>query len=86
MDVEDALRILETGESLGSRRTLTPSRGEPFYNPHLLVTNDERMELQKSFFRRVLESTSCYLFNSGVASPEDIKKIVTVESEPPSQP
>ncbi len=84
MDIEDALRILETGESLGSRRTLTPSKGEPFYNPHLLVTNDERMELQKSFFRRVLESTSCYLFNSGVASPEDIKKIVTGESEPPS--
>jgi aspartate/methionine/tyrosine aminotransferase len=84
MDIEDALRILETGESLGSRRTLTPSKGEPFYNPHLLVTNDERMELQKSFFRRILESTSCYLFNSGVASAEDIKRIVAGESEPPS--
>lgn len=83
---EDALRILETGESLGSRRTLSPSKSEPFYNPHLLVANEERMELQKNFFLRLLESISCYLFNSGVASADDIKKIVSEESEPPSSP
>jgi aspartate/methionine/tyrosine aminotransferase len=86
LDTEDALRILETGESLGSQRTLTPSFGEPFFNPHLLVATDERTELQKSFFSRLLEETTCYLFNSGVASADDIKKIVTGSSEPQSPP
>jgi len=78
-DPEDALRALESGATLGLKRGLSPSRAQPFYNPHLLVTNGERMELQKNFFRRLLETTPCYLFNSGVASAEDIIKIVTGE-------
>lgn len=80
-DPEDALRILESGETLGLKRGLTPAKAQPFYNPHLLVTNSERMELQKNFFRRLLEITPCYIFNSGVASSEDIKKIVTGETK-----
>jgi hypothetical protein len=37
------------------------------------------MELQRSFFERLLESSSCYLFNSGKASVDDLKKIVAGE-------
>lgn len=81
LEVEDALRMLESGESLGLRRELTPSKSQPFYNPHLLLKTPERLELQREFFERVLEGTSCYLFNSGVASAEDIKKIVIGKTE-----
>ena len=73
--------MLESGESLGSTQTLTSSKSEPFYNPHLLVTDSERIELQKHFFLRLLENIPCYLFNSGVASADDIKKIITGEAE-----
>ena len=79
VEVEDALRILESGESLGLKRSLSPSKSQPFFNPHLLLTTPERMELQRSFFERLLEIASCYLFNSGRASADDLKKIVTGE-------
>ncbi len=77
--VEDALRMLESGESLGLKRNLTPSKSQPFYNPHILLKTPERLELQRNFFERVLEGASCYLFNSGVASATDIKKLITDE-------
>ena len=80
-EIEDALRMLESGESLGLKRDLTHSKSHPFYNPHLLLKTPERLELQREFFERLLEGTSCYLFNSGVASAEDIKKIVAGEKE-----
>ncbi len=81
VEVEDALRMLESGESLGIRRGLTPSKNDPYYNPHLLAATPEQMELQRSFFERLLENISCYLFNSGVASAEEIKRIVTGEAK-----
>lgn len=84
LEAEDALRILETGESLGLTSGLGPSKSQPFYNPHLLLTTPERMELQRSFFERMLESIDCYLFNSGVGSAEDFKKITTGEKIPAS--
>jgi len=77
VEKEDALRILESGEILGVKKTLSPSKSQPFYNPHLLLVTPERIELQRNFFRRLLETTSCYLFNSGVATAEELKQIVT---------
>ncbi len=79
VEIEDALRILESGESLGLKHSLSPSKSQPYFNPHLLLTTPERMELQRSFFERLLEIASCYLFNSGRASADDLKKIVTGE-------
>ena len=81
MALEDTLRILESGESLGAARSLTASKREPFFNPHLLVTDGPRLDLQKNFYRRLLDSTTCYLFNSGVAAAEDLKKILSGETE-----
>jgi len=80
-EVEDALRILESGQTLGLKSSITPSKAQPFYNPHLLVTSGERMDLQRNFFQRLLETTPCYLFNSGKASTEDLKKIVLGEAK-----
>ncbi len=81
MEVEDALRILESGESPGWKTVLSPAKSQPFYNPHLLITSPERIEYQKNFFRKLLQHTTCYLFNSGVASVEDIKRAVKGETE-----
>ncbi len=76
---DEALRILETGESAGAKKTLSPDKIQPYFNPHLLVTSEERLELQKANFGRLLDKMTCYLFNSGVAGPDDIKKIVSGE-------
>jgi aspartate/methionine/tyrosine aminotransferase len=76
MDIDDALRILESGESFGAKHDSISLGSQPFYNPHLLMKTPEYLEIQRSFFRRLLENTNCYLFNSGIATSEDIKKIL----------
>jgi len=76
---DEALRILETGESAGAKKTISPAKSQPYFNPHLLLTTEERLELPKAYFNRLLDSVSCYLFNSGVAGPEEIKRIVQGE-------
>jgi len=76
---EDALRILEYGQSIGSQTEISPSKSQPFFNPHLLTTSPERLESQRGFFSRLLENTRCYLFNSGVATADDIKRIISGE-------
>ena len=74
---EEALRILESGESIGVKHSLSPAHGQPYFNPHLLITTPERLELQKTFFGRLLQNTRCYLFNSGAAGAEKIIEAVT---------
>jgi aspartate/methionine/tyrosine aminotransferase len=78
---DEALRILESGEAAGAKKVLSPPKPQPYYNPHLLVTSGERLELQKAFFGRLLESVPCYLFNSGTAGAAEIKKIVLGEAQ-----
>jgi aspartate/methionine/tyrosine aminotransferase len=82
MEVEDALRILESGESPGLKTTIGPVKNQPFYNPHLLMTSPERIDYQKKFFRELLENTACYLINSGVATIEDIYNLIKQEEQP----
>ncbi len=79
IEPEDALRILEMGESLGLKRILSPRQPQPFFNPHLLVQSPERLELQKQFFKRLLENTGCYLFNSGTGSANELKQKILGE-------
>lgn len=76
-ETEDALRILEAGENLGARTDIsTPAA---FFNPHLLDHSSENMDGQRQFFRRLLNSTSCYLFNSGTAGSDDLLQIISGE-------
>ena len=84
MEVEDALRIMESGESPGLRTKIGPSKSQTFYNPHLLLTTPERIDYQKNFFRQLLENTRCYLINSGVATVDDIQNLIKQETEPES--
>jgi len=77
LEKDEALRILESGESLGLKKGLSPAKSQPYFNPHLLLTAPERLEMQKSFFKRLLQNTTCFLFNSGVGGADKIKEIVT---------
>jgi len=82
MEAEDALRILESGESPGVSKAISSSKSQPFFNPHLLSTSPERLDYQKNFYRELLENTGCYLLNSGMATSEDIRKIINQEAHP----
>jgi len=75
LPAEEALRVLESGETSGAGKHLTLSKNQPFFNPHLLPGPD-RFETHRAFFRSLLERTSCFWFNSGVAGPDKIKEIV----------
>ncbi|MFO7866723.1 MAG: pyridoxal phosphate-dependent aminotransferase [Candidatus Aminicenantes bacterium] len=79
--LDEALRILENGEALGGASDIGPLKSHPYYNPHLLVSTPDRMEFQRSFFRRLLETTRCFLVNSAAAKPDDIKKIIMGNTE-----
>ncbi len=81
-ETADALRILESGQSPGLKTTISPPGSQPFFNPHLLLTTPERIEYQKNFFRQLLQRTTCYLFNSGVATADDIKHMIRGEVPP----
>jgi len=76
---EEALRVLETGETPGAQRTISPAKHQPFFNPHLLGTSPEKLEMQRAFFQRLLDSVTVYLFNSGVAGVDKVKQLVAGE-------
>ncbi len=77
---DEALRILESGESAGARTDAAISRTPPFFNPHLLLTAPERLESQRRFFRRLLESARCYVLNSETAGASDILRLLSGET------
>jgi aspartate/methionine/tyrosine aminotransferase len=72
---DEALRILASGETPGLARS-GAARPQPFFNPHLLLTGEETVELQTSLFQRLLQGTTAYLFNSQAAGAEKIKEVV----------
>ncbi|MGZ5495516.1 MAG: pyridoxal phosphate-dependent aminotransferase, partial [Candidatus Aminicenantales bacterium] len=74
---DEALRTLEAGESAGAKKSLSGGKPQPFYNPHLLGATPEKLEAQRAFFGRLLDSTRCLLFNSGVAGAEKLKEIAS---------
>jgi aspartate/methionine/tyrosine aminotransferase len=79
---DEALRILEAGESAGAKSAA--GKSIPFYNPHWLsggrgetaAPGGERLEAQRAFFVRLLDVAKCYLFNSGVAGAAKIKEMI----------
>ncbi len=81
LEAEDALRMLESGESLGTLPEIGPAKRNPFYNPHILLTTPDRMESQRDFYKRLLENTSCFLINSGQAKPDHILDLMKEKQE-----
>jgi aspartate/methionine/tyrosine aminotransferase len=76
LGADEAVRILESGEVPGMQRTAADGPPPPFFNPHLLVATEDRLALQRDFFRRLAGSAAVYLFNSGAAGIEKIKEIL----------
>ena len=69
LDLDDALHTVEMGYAAG---TSSGGAQHPFYNPHLLVKTDERIELQKRFFTRLFQSADVYQLNAGAATVTDM--------------
>ncbi|MBC7361864.1 MAG: pyridoxal phosphate-dependent aminotransferase [Candidatus Aminicenantes bacterium] len=72
---EEALRILESGEPSGAVKSIS-AKAQPFFNPHLLVMNEDKIAIQRMFFSRLLDQVKCYMVNSGVASPDQLKNLL----------
>ena len=71
---EEALRILVSGEIPGMKKA-AGAKTPPFFNPHLLALSEDRLELHKSHFQRLLQSAKAWLFNSGAAGVDKIGEI-----------
>jgi aspartate/methionine/tyrosine aminotransferase len=75
IEAEEALRLLASGETPGIGRG--PSgKVRPFFNPHLLGATPDRIEAHKGLFRMLLQSATCFLFNSGAGKVEDLKNAI----------
>jgi len=72
---DEALRALEAGESAGAKKTLAGEKAQPYFNPHLLGAGPEKLEAQRVFFGRLLDTVKCVLFNSGVAGADRLKEL-----------
>jgi hypothetical protein len=81
LETDDALRMLESGERLGTLPEIGSAKRDPFYNPHILLTSPDRMEAQREFYKKLLQSTSCYLINSGQAKSEHLIDIMRNQQE-----
>jgi aspartate/methionine/tyrosine aminotransferase len=73
---EEALRALAAGEAAGAKKALDGGRIQPYFNPHLLGATPEKLEAQRAFFGRLLDTARCVLFNSGVAGAAELIKVV----------
>lgn len=73
LDLEDALHTVEAGYAAG---TSAGGAQHAFYNPHLLVKTDERLELQKRFFTKLFQSADVYQLNAGTATVTEMAQQV----------
>ncbi|MFC2088354.1 pyridoxal phosphate-dependent aminotransferase [Calditrichota bacterium] len=69
LDSNEAIKILEGGYS-------SSGGNEPFYNPHLLLNTPDRIELQRSFYKKLFQVAKCFHLNTGKESIEDIQKMI----------
>jgi aspartate/methionine/tyrosine aminotransferase len=84
VDADEAVKYLTTGRyqvlSAGSRG-YGSFKNQPFFNPYLLVQDQERTDLQKEYFRRLFTAAQVHMINTGVDAPEKcidrVKKIMT---------
>lgn len=71
IDAQDAIPILESGLSIGSAQ-LSMTNTEPFYNSHLLLKSQDRIDLQKRSFQKMFEVARCFQINVAVGSLNEV--------------
>ena len=75
IDPEEALKILRDGRyQAQDGKTFGASKNLPFYNPYLLVTSQDRLDLQERYFKHLLNLVPCYLINTGLEDLENLNK------------
>ncbi len=68
---DEAIEILEEGKYQvlsGAGDNVGEFSYEPYYNPYLLV---QRHDLQNMYFRKLFESTTCHILNTGVETVDE---------------
>jgi len=53
----------------------TPGMQENFFNPHLLVRNSDRIDLQKRFFERLFSLTNVYYVSADMGKEKIIASV-----------
>ncbi len=75
---EEALSLIARGQATGALAD-GKSTTQPFYNPHLLVKDEEALNKQNEQFGRLLGMARCYQINTAQASAQTIaEKIMNV--------
>jgi len=73
LSAEQALKMLEDGRPPADEIT---EKSRPFYNHFLLDTGIERIELQKRFYRRLLEKCQTFSVNIGGAPADKVRQTI----------
>lgn len=85
LKANEAIEILRKGAYMvlpggGPQEEWGRIKYEPFYNPYLLVRDEEREQLQIDFFNKLFEFASCHILNTGIETIEQsqtrIRRIV----------
>ena len=71
LDPKKAVEIIESGRS-GMN---TPGMQENFFNPHLLVRNSDRIDLQKRFFKRLFSLVNVYYVSADLGKEKIIATV-----------
>ena len=69
--VADAVRFCEEGLSQTGAM-----KSEPFFNPHILVTGNDRTDARRRFYERLFKKAKPYFINTGAGSKEDVQKAI----------
>ncbi len=90
LDSDEAIKVLKEGAYMvlpgsGSKEDWGKIKYEPWYNPYLLVRNEQREQMQTDFFHRLFDIAPCYILNTGVEKPhqtqERVKRMIKEVSE-----
>jgi len=74
VDPEEGLKLLSAGRYMVQKeKGLGTFKSLPYYNPYLLVTSEERLELQARYFKHLLNLVPTYLVNTAAGTLEEIK-------------
>jgi hypothetical protein len=87
LEPDEAIEILKKGDFMvlpggGTKEEWGKKKSEPFYNPYLLVRNEERTALQTEFFQKLFNFATCHILNTGRESVEETRaRILRIAEE-----
>ncbi len=73
LPAEEAVQVLAAGQSTGASFEVQAEQA-PFYNPHLIVKSDQKIELQKQQFKRLFGVAKCYQISTVQATAKGLSE------------